>query len=183
MGEFFLRRKLQELHFVVTTSRPHMGTEGETLIQDDPDYGEDCVYKRPWDYGAWKSSYCLDTKKFFCLDDSLFLVSQMKTWEEALVHCRSLSSADRSYDLATLLTVEDHDFVKSQISDKVWTGLRFLGDHWVWVGGEEVQYDDLSTCPENKRCGMVDKMSTEPYDIANCEEQRHFFCYKKSFSP
>ncbi|XP_055079732.1 struthiocalcin-1-like [Periophthalmus magnuspinnatus] len=146
--------------------------------EDSGDVGN-CVYKRIIDDGVWKSSVCHVSHKFFCLDDSLFLVSQMKTWEEALVHCRSLSSADRSYDLATLLTVEDHDFVKSQISDKVWTGLRFLGDHWVWVGGEEVQYDDLSTCPGHKRCGMVDKMSTELYSIANCEEQRYFFCYKK----
>ncbi|KAJ0058545.1 hypothetical protein NL108_016631 [Boleophthalmus pectinirostris] len=167
----------------------------------DPNYEENCIYKSSRDGGRWRTDKCNEIHEFYCLDDSLFLERQMKTWEEALVHCRSLSSGNRRYDLATVLTLEDHDFVKSQITNQVrpsaavqccavhvcglcdvqvWTGLRFLGDRWVWVGGEKVQYNDITTCPESKRCGVVDKMTNQLYNIANCEEQRKFFCYRKS---
>ncbi|KAK7940147.1 hypothetical protein WMY93_003473 [Mugilogobius chulae] len=91
----------------------------------------------------------------------------MKTWEQALFHCRSLSTTNRSYDLASLITGKDHNYVKSLISEQVWTGLRFLGDHWVWVGGEEVQYDRIIDCPVFDRCGTVDSLTLEPYSIAN----------------
>ncbi|XP_055015858.1 putative C-type lectin domain family 20 member A [Boleophthalmus pectinirostris] len=148
---------------------------------DDPDVGEDCVYKRSTDGGAWKSSTCGSVRMFFCLDDSLFVVKQMKTWEEALVHCRSLRSGTRRYDLASLLTPQDHDLLKSQSLEQVWTGLRFLGDRWVWVGGEDVQYNDITPCPEEKRCGVVDKTTSKLYNIIDCKETNYFFCYRKSF--
>ncbi|KAJ0057981.1 hypothetical protein NL108_007202 [Boleophthalmus pectinirostris] len=135
------------------------------------------TFNNEWKTGKYpldtlRGAQCSRRLSFYCLDNSLFLVTYMKTWEAALVHCRSLSSGDLSYDLATVLTMEDHDFV--------WTGLRFLGDRWVWVGGEEVQYENITTCPENKRCGMVDKMTDKLYNIADCKESRNFFCYKKS---
>ncbi|KAK7940148.1 hypothetical protein WMY93_003474 [Mugilogobius chulae] len=119
-------------------------------IEDD----EHCIYKNAGDHGEWKSEKCTSNKKFYCVGTSIFLVSLMKTWEQALVYCRSLSTADRSYDLASLLTDEDHDYVRSIITDKVWTGLRFLGDDWVWAGGEEVQYDDIERCPVIQRKGL-----------------------------
>ncbi|CAL9693596.1 unnamed protein product [Knipowitschia caucasica] len=147
---------------------------------DDPDQDENCVYKRESDNGLWKSDTCTDRQKFYCLDDSLVLVKQKKTWHEALVHCRSLSSQNRTFDLATLITDEDHEYVRSKISGQVWIGLRFLGDRWVWVGGEQLQYDDLKTCPVISRCGVVDKNRSTRYSILKCNVENDFFCYRKS---
>uniref|UniRef100_A0AAV2KKT9 C-type lectin domain-containing protein n=1 Tax=Knipowitschia caucasica TaxID=637954 RepID=A0AAV2KKT9_KNICA len=102
------------------------------------------------------------------------------TTEGRKQHKRSLSSQNRTFDLATLITDEDHEYVRSKISGQVWIGLRFLGDRWVWVGGEQLQYDDLKTCPVISRCGVVDKNRSTRYSILKCNVENDFFCYRKS---
>lgn len=63
-------------------------------------------------------------RSFMCYDEPLVLVKEKKTWEEALKHCRSLEPVDPSqpatayqnyrYDLATLLTQDDHAFAREK---------------------------------------------------------------------
>lgn len=50
---------------------------------------------------------------FMCYDESLTLVKENKTWDEALEYCRTLNKAN-SYDLATLITDDDHDFAQEK---------------------------------------------------------------------
>lgn len=111
------------------------------------------------------------------------------------------------YDLATLITEDDHIFAreKAQETDsqsvwlfstgymcycpslclhlsakclQVWTGLRFLAGQWVWVGGEEVLYENMSRCPKD-HCGTLVKNSTKPFATRDCTKRRSFLCYKK----
>ena len=66
---------------------------------------------------AWRSGPCDKRKAFICHEETLVLVKERKTWEEALEHCRALEAVDPSkpatayqnhrYDLASLLTPED----------------------------------------------------------------------------
>ncbi|KAF7643116.1 hypothetical protein LDENG_00242840 [Lucifuga dentata] len=62
-----------------------------------------------------------------CYDETLVLVQENKTWEEALQHCRSLEAVDSSkaateyqnhrYDLVSLLTQDDHDYAREKAQE------------------------------------------------------------------
>ncbi|KAM9746386.1 uncharacterized protein ACNS7B_010393 [Menidia menidia] len=86
------------------------------------------------------------------------------------------------YDLATLITADDHDYAREKAqqatTDEVWTGLRFLGDEWFWVGGEQLQYQNIPSCP-TFRCGVLEKSSNKSFGIKDCNERNNFFCYKR----
>ncbi|KAM9745999.1 putative C-type lectin domain family 20 member A [Menidia menidia] len=137
----------------------------------------------------WHDFSCQETEYFICYDDKLVLVKEKKTWEEALEHCRSLSGehttsvpGEHIYDLATLITADDHDYARERAqqanTDEVWTGLRFLGDEWFWMGGEPVLYQDIPNCLAF-RCGVLEKNSNNFFGIRDCSERKNFFCYKK----
>ncbi|KAM9364894.1 uncharacterized protein KZ484_011088 [Pholidichthys leucotaenia] len=171
---------------------------------DEPDDDENCVWEEK---GKWHSDDCDEENDFHCydedvvsvmenqtLEDGLILVKENKTWEEALDHCRSLVIADtgdpaslhgnQSYDLATLRsTPDDHvsarERAQNATTDEVWTGLRFLAGQWVWVGGEQVQYDDLESCPTPRSCGVLEKNGNASFGIRSCEERKNFLCYKR----
>ncbi|XP_007568353.1 lymphocyte antigen 75-like [Poecilia formosa] len=132
----------------------------------------------------WEDDFCWFERYYICYEEKLVLVKENKTWDEALEHCRSLSRA-LSYDLATLITTDDHDFAReraqSAATEEVWTGLRYLGDEWFWMGGEPVQYQNIPSCPA-VRCGVLEKNSNSSFSIRDCNERRNFFCYTKNLS-
>ncbi|XP_041858772.1 C-type mannose receptor 2-like [Melanotaenia boesemani] len=150
-----------------------------------------CVLR--W-YGTknWYNVVCNRIQQYMCYDENLILVTENKTWEEALDHCRSLGGEDSenpdsvswkpSYDLVTLITEDDHDYARERAqqatTDEVWTGLRFLGDGWFWVGGEPVQYQDIPSCPAYG-CGVLEKNSKTSFGLRACSQRRNFFCYKR----
>ena len=75
-----------------------------------------------WNSGL-RSKECNVTKSSFCADQKLVLITEEKTWEEALQHCRDLRlpSHDMCYDLATLETPDDHVFAREEarkVTDK-----------------------------------------------------------------
>ncbi|CAJ1076025.1 dromaiocalcin-1-like isoform X2 [Xyrichtys novacula] len=123
----------------------------------------------------------------------LVLVKEEKTWEEALVHCRTLEAKDPDkpvsayenykYDLATLLTDDDHEFARekaqSATTDEIWTGLRYLAGSWLWVGGEDMNYKNIRECLSEGSCGTLPIEGDADYEIRSCEERRNFFCYRK----
>ncbi|XP_041833577.1 C-type mannose receptor 2-like [Melanotaenia boesemani] len=149
-----------------------------------------CVVR--WDKDDWKNDDCSKKNNFLCYGDNLVLVMENKTWEEALDHCRSLGGEDSenpdsvswkpSYDLATLMTEDDHDYAREEAqqatTDEVWTGLHFLGDGWLWVGGEPVQYQDIPSCLAYG-CGVLEKNSNTSFGLRACSQRRNFFCYKR----
>ncbi|XP_028266989.1 secretory phospholipase A2 receptor-like isoform X2 [Parambassis ranga] len=141
----------------------------------------------------WKSDGCGLPHTYICYDERLVLVTENKTWEEALHHCRSLGGVDPGdpmavyqnhlYDLATLsIDGSDLSYAKETVKDanteEVWTGLRFLAGQWVWVDKQYMPYDILP-CPNNRSCGVLEKNSNIPFGIRDCNERRNFLCYKR----
>lgn len=93
------------------------------LLADEPNVGENCAFKYR-DTEKWESDPCDRSHSFMCYDETLALVKENKTWEEALKHCRALEAVDPSkpatdyqnhrYDLATLLTDDDQVFAQTK---------------------------------------------------------------------
>ncbi|XP_032443312.1 rheacalcin-1-like [Xiphophorus hellerii] len=140
---------------------------------------KDCAYI---DNNNGYTDYCNANRGFICYDERLVLVKENKTWEEALEYCKYMKER-KNYTLATLTTTDDHNFAreKAQLAttEEVWTGLRYLGDEWFWVGGGPVQYQDIPSCPA-ERCGVLEKSGNSLFGIRDCNERRNFFCYLKS---
>uniref|UniRef100_A0A3Q3FWF2 C-type lectin domain-containing protein n=1 Tax=Labrus bergylta TaxID=56723 RepID=A0A3Q3FWF2_9LABR len=117
--------------------------------------------------------------RFFCFN--LMVDEVKKTWEEALEHCREthtdLTSLNSETERLLALSEIQHD----RITERVWIGLRFLGDHWLWVNGDPLVYeawpegDQEHQCPLRKRCGALTKEGH--WENWDCEEKLHFICY------
>jgi len=45
--------------------------------------------------GELYQSECVAKYRFFCYDDNLVVVNENKTWEDALSHCREMSTPER----------------------------------------------------------------------------------------
>ncbi|XP_034567376.1 uncharacterized protein LOC117832386 [Notolabrus celidotus] len=159
----------------------------------DPVDGKDCAFKNPHEHGQ-RSDLCDCLHSFKCHKEMLVLVKEKKTWEEALMHCRALEAKDPNkpftpyqnykYDLATLITEDDQEFARettqSATTDEVWTGMRCLAGYWLWVGGEEVMYENINRFPSRGFCGTLPTTGNDSYEIRPCNEKRNFFCYRKS---
>ncbi|XP_071195964.1 C-type mannose receptor 2-like isoform X1 [Salvelinus alpinus] len=87
--------------------------------------------------GKWNDNPSTTKHPFICYDDKLVLVSENKTWSEALWHCRGLNME--------LVSVHNHSIqhwvkqkAKKASSPYVWLGLRYTCtlNFWFWVNGE-----------------------------------------------
>ncbi|XP_071330861.1 secretory phospholipase A2 receptor-like [Trachinotus anak] len=157
------------------------------------DSNDRCAYKYPRTQ-KWRGGSCDDIHSFMCSDEKLVLVKKKKTWEDALIHCRRMEPLDKNkkalahknhrFDLATLITQDDHDFAREKAqeatTDEVWTGLRYLAGEWMWVGGETVEYQDITSCPTEKLCGVLEKNGTRKHGRSDCEKKMNFLCYRKN---
>uniref|UniRef100_A0A3Q3KT97 C-type lectin domain-containing protein n=1 Tax=Labrus bergylta TaxID=56723 RepID=A0A3Q3KT97_9LABR len=129
-----------------------------------------------WENGLYSS---LLDYGFFCFN--LMVDEVKKTWEEALEHCRethtNLTSLNSETERLLALSEIQHD----RITKRVWIGLRFLGDRWLWVNGDPLVYeawpegDQEHQCPLRKRCGALTKEGH--WENWDCEEKLHFICY------
>lgn len=157
---------------------------------NDPDAGENCVYKQQDDNGEWRTKDCDESRKFYCFEELVYLVKEKKTWEEALKYCRAkevlnpTAYKNHTYDLVSLLTLGDHDIAKEMMqtaeTEEVWIGLRFLGDRWMWVDQGQVQNSGIDGCDAVKRCGALGKTSSgQVYSTRDCAERKNFLCYKR----
>lgn len=130
----------------------------------------------------WYSTDCSKKLPFICYHDNLVLVTENKTWEHALEHCRKMSSASRKYDLLSISKSSDFSYVRDRIykatSEEVWTGLRFLGGEWWWSDGATSEHQEmLPDCPSQwKHCGTVSKYDTGNWTTTDCSERRNFIC-------
>ncbi|XP_031148458.1 lymphocyte antigen 75-like [Sander lucioperca] len=159
---------------------------------NEPKDGEDCAFKYS-KVQQWESDHCEISHSVMCNNETLVLVKENKTWEQALKHCRTLEAVDSSqpatvyqnyrYDLATLLTSDDHVYAREKAQDattnEVWTGLRYLAGQWLWVGGEQVQYQNIKSCQTQTSCGILVKNGTTQFETMDCMWKRNFICYKK----
>ncbi|CAB1338855.1 unnamed protein product [Coregonus sp. 'balchen'] len=84
---------------------------------------------------------CTVQYPFVCFDLNVVLVQENKTWEEALEHCR-----ENYTDLTSLLSENEQLQVQRMMNsngaqtDHVWTGLIFLAKEWLWVNGDQLEY-------------------------------------------
>nr|XP_029501356.1 secretory phospholipase A2 receptor-like isoform X1 [Oncorhynchus nerka] len=95
--------------------------------------------------GNWKYQGCTTNSNFICYDDELVLVSENKTWSEALWHCR-----DQNMELVSAHNQNIQHWVQQKAKKAstpfVWLGLRYTCtlDFWFWVNGEESCYHNWS---------------------------------------
>ncbi|XP_071219345.1 CD209 antigen-like protein C [Salvelinus alpinus] len=84
---------------------------------------------------------CTTNSNFICYDDELVLVSENKTWSEALWHCRDLDmELVSAHNQSIQHWVQQR--AKKASTPFVWLGLRYTCtlDFWFWVNGEESCY-------------------------------------------
>uniref|UniRef100_A0A3P8SVV6 C-type lectin domain-containing protein n=1 Tax=Amphiprion percula TaxID=161767 RepID=A0A3P8SVV6_AMPPE len=129
--------------------------------------------------GKWHDARGSNSYSFYCVD--VTVVEEKMSWEDALSHCR-----DKQTDLPSLLSetdrLLDHNDIKHKnISERVWMGLRFLGDRWMWVNGDPLEYEAWSQeggqdhqCPVRKCCGALTKEGL--WENWDCQDKLNFIC-------
>ncbi|XP_027869644.1 uncharacterized protein LOC114142524 [Xiphophorus couchianus] len=126
---------------------------------------------------------CQTLRPFLCMKENVILVKENKSWEEAFEHCRGLgSNSNLRFNLLSVKPGDEHKCVVNRIKEadtnEVWTGLRFLGDKWLWINGEDVLYSDLLKCPPQwRRCGAISKSDSSTVAARDCQERKNFLCY------
>ncbi|KAJ4939104.1 hypothetical protein JOQ06_028565, partial [Pogonophryne albipinna] len=156
---------------------------------------ENCVFMNMITH-KWNDAQCIREFSFLCSDETLVLVKERKTWDQALRHCRLLEAENPNepvdltcnyrYDLASVRTEDDRAYARLRAgeasTDQVWTGLRFLAGQWFWTGdGEAVQdVDEEMQCGRTQSfCGVLVKNSTKRYETEDCSKKLNFLCYRK----
>uniref|UniRef100_A0A3Q3FG11 C-type lectin domain-containing protein n=1 Tax=Labrus bergylta TaxID=56723 RepID=A0A3Q3FG11_9LABR len=90
----------------------------------------------------------------------------------AMVINPNFSTVQASHTKKTNANEIQHD----HITERVWIGLRFLGDRWLWVDGDPLVYeawpegDQEHQCPLRKRCGALTKEGH--WENWDCEEKK-----------
>uniref|UniRef100_A0A3Q3H1C7 Snaclec subunit B-like n=1 Tax=Kryptolebias marmoratus TaxID=37003 RepID=A0A3Q3H1C7_KRYMA len=147
--------------------------DGLVLLQSTADN----VY---WTVNGWQWKNGGEKHSFFCFD--LTVVQEEKTWEEALEHCRKNNGHLTSLLSVTENLLATNEIQQSSIRERVWIGLRYLGDSWMWVNGAPLEYDAWSQggdqdrqCPMKRRCGALTKEGV--WESWDCQEKLSFICY------
>uniref|UniRef100_A0A3Q1EQZ0 C-type lectin domain-containing protein n=1 Tax=Acanthochromis polyacanthus TaxID=80966 RepID=A0A3Q1EQZ0_9TELE len=129
--------------------------------------------------GKWFDVKETKSFHFYCVDVSV--EEEKMSWEDALSHCRQ-----KQTDLPSLLSETDRllaqtEIQNNNISERVWIGLRFLGDRWMWVNGDPLEYEAWSKqggqdhqCPISKRCGALTK--DRLWENWDCQDKLNFIC-------
>uniref|UniRef100_A0A3Q2WMW9 C-type lectin domain-containing protein n=1 Tax=Haplochromis burtoni TaxID=8153 RepID=A0A3Q2WMW9_HAPBU len=131
----------------------------------------------PWyDGGLW---YRIT---FFCYSASV--VTEKKTWEEALEYCREHNDDLASVGSETEMLLIQKELSKQNTTEHVWIGLRFLSGDWLLMDGQEMDFEAWGeegkpSCPHAKmRCGAlqvaVGRKGT--WKAHDCEERLNFIC-------
>uniref|UniRef100_A0AAV2KF68 C-type lectin domain-containing protein n=1 Tax=Knipowitschia caucasica TaxID=637954 RepID=A0AAV2KF68_KNICA len=124
----------------------------------------------------WKSFPCERPLRVACHNDNLEVVTERKSWEEALQHC-----AGRGKRLVVLNNMQDYQYVRKRIyqtqTDQVWVGVRFLAGRWWWVDGSPVQEQLYPQCPEQyEACGTLSKRDNTMGLTQDCSRRLNFVC-------
>uniref|UniRef100_A0A668VMQ0 C-type lectin domain-containing protein n=1 Tax=Oreochromis aureus TaxID=47969 RepID=A0A668VMQ0_OREAU len=122
--------------------------------------------------------------KYFLMSKAI-VVGEEKTWEEALEYCREHHDDLASVVSETEMMLIQRELRKHNTTEHVWIGLRFLSQDWLWVDGQEMDYEAWGEggkplCPHPKmKCGalQVTGGSLSVWEAHDCEERRNFICY------
>ncbi|XP_071399906.1 lymphocyte antigen 75-like [Centroberyx affinis] len=164
---------------------------------ENNDTGRNCVFNFNEKGKLWRAKNCMTAQPFFCHDEEMFLVKEKRSWEEALEHCRSTAATvirgppyvrprrSRLYDLASLASGWDRhraqDLIQEALTDQIWSGLRFLGDRWLWVSGQRKKSRQLPLCPAWwQRCGSLHRNNSIHWEARSCREKRNFLCSRRA---
>uniref|UniRef100_A0A3Q3DZV8 C-type lectin domain-containing protein n=1 Tax=Labrus bergylta TaxID=56723 RepID=A0A3Q3DZV8_9LABR len=128
----------------------------------------------PW--GTPVDKLCaLDTSPFH--DTHIKDRPERRLWSTAEKTHTDLTSLNSKTERRLALSEIQHD----HITERVWIGLRFLGDRWLWVDGDPLVYeawpegDQEHQCLLRKRCGALTKEGH--WENWDCGEKLHFICY------
>ncbi|XP_030609391.1 C-type lectin lectoxin-Lio3-like [Archocentrus centrarchus] len=145
-------------------------------LNRNEDYGG--IRNERW-HDFWKGHLC----SFFCY--SAFVVRENRTWEEALEYCREQHDDLASVASETEILLMQTELKKYNTTEHVWIGLRFLSGDWLWVDGQELDYElwgqgGKPSCPDAKmKCGalQVTGGSLGVWEARDCEKRLNFICY------
>lgn len=127
---------------------------------------------------GWFASSPLRELPFFCF--STTVMEEKMAWEEALEYCKETHTTLTSLTSETenLLTLKE--IQQGTVTDRVWIGLCFLADRWLWVDGSPLIYEAWSVgdrehqCPGRNYCGAINKNGV--WENLDCKEKLSFIC-------
>ncbi|KAM7006478.1 snaclec agglucetin subunit beta-2-like [Tautogolabrus adspersus] len=128
----------------------------------------------------WHKKDCGKRFSFYCSHIEMVLVKENKTWEEAMEHCRQHQRELVSMKSESALN-ETLRISRAAQTTRVWTGLRYLADTWLWVGGGTMNYqawgkEGMPHCPAVLcRCGAL-SLEGGRWESWDCAEKLNFVC-------
>ncbi|KAK9539977.1 hypothetical protein VZT92_002455 [Zoarces viviparus] len=117
---------------------------------------------------------------FFCFN--LIVVEYEKTWEQAMSYCREEHTALTSLASEAEQLLALREIKPNRITKRVWIGLRYLADRWLWVNSDPLEYEAWPKggvqdhqCPIRNRCGALTKEGL--WENWDCQDKLNFICY------
>ncbi|CAG5978509.1 unnamed protein product [Menidia menidia] len=132
-----------------------------------------------------QTTSCDEKLPFYCFESRLVLVKENKTWEEAMAHCRSTGKELVSLPSEAAVGEVLLSSMRAQTA-QVWSGLRYLGDSWLWVDGTRLEYQpwgqgEIPECPAwTHHCGALSLAGH--LESLDCSSQLNFICYETKSS-
>lgn len=137
--------------------------------------GSGCWWQCEEDGTGLHNVHCGQHLPFLCYN--LIVPQHTGTWEQALAACRRNHTV-----LSSLQTKTQHLHALSKVqrglSQRVWIGLRFLADRWMWIDGRRFGLQAWSGehhhCPALNRCGTLTKEGQ--WESWDCLDKLPFLC-------
>uniref|UniRef100_A0A3B3BVU8 C-type lectin domain-containing protein n=1 Tax=Oryzias melastigma TaxID=30732 RepID=A0A3B3BVU8_ORYME len=133
-----------------------------------------------FDEGQLLLKDCEIKNKFYCFWSNLDLVTENKTWEEALEHCRSQDK--ELISLPSESALHEVLLASGQLHTSfLWTGARYLAGSWLWMDGTSPTYNCWSqgqepSCPAlSNHCGAL-SLEEEVLESWDCDDKLNFVC-------
>ncbi|XP_042368634.1 macrophage mannose receptor 1-like [Plectropomus leopardus] len=150
----------------------------------DPHFnrGDGCAVTTLQPEGRWKYEDCNAKRPFICYEDKVILITENKTWEDALEYCR-----DKHSQLVSITSRNEQLWVQERVQNAsspfVWLGLRYTCtlDFWFWVSNEVVRYKNWDSDKETDDCdmsGAMDRGGQHKWFRKFDNETFNFMCYK-----
>ncbi|KAK7893202.1 hypothetical protein WMY93_022354 [Mugilogobius chulae] len=123
---------------------------------------------------GWTNAAITKLFPFACY--KVYVVSEKKTFEEAVDHCkrnhRNLASVASDTEMILMQT----ELRKSMIFENVWIGMRFLGDQWMWVDGQPLEYEawgsgNQETAQQNQEAAQQNQATAQPNQATSQQNQ------------
>ncbi|XP_029626202.1 macrophage mannose receptor 1-like isoform X2 [Salmo trutta] len=187
----YLSRFIQPAVGIINTSlgvwSDQSGSSYRNWDSNEPNWGDDVDFCAEVTFsGKWNDAGCNFSKNFICYDDELVLVSENKTWSEALWHCRDLDmELVSAHNQSIQHWVQQRAKMASSLF--VWLGLRYTCtlDFWFWVNGEESCYHNWANGEgyntSKEQCGNTGAIQRDGGQwVGKAENERFNFICSKS---